>query len=135
LELDWVGVGTWEIRDDQFTGSGLGPSPSNILTAAWRDVQRIRLYRSPAYLARVREQTSTSYANELLQNLVRSWDESELPFRAKPFALLLWFRKTLHEIFRLTGGAEEVENLDAIQLAIEHIDRLSELNRLQESDS
>jgi hypothetical protein len=134
LELDWVGVGTWEIRDQQFAGSGLSPSAPNILTAAWRDVQRIRLYRSPAYLARIREQTSTSYANEVLHGLVRSWNESELPFRAKPFALVLWFRKTLHELLLLVGGGEEPEDLESIQLAIEHIDRISELNRLQEDD-
>jgi hypothetical protein len=37
-------------------------------------------------------------------------------------------------MFRLFQGTEEQEDLEPIQLAIEHIDRLSELNRLGGDD-
>lgn len=134
LELDWVGVGTWEIRDGQFLSSGLDPSAPNIISTAWRDMQRIRLYRSPKYLARLRDQTASAYANELLHGLIHSWEESELPLRAKPFALLLWYQRTLHEIDRLIGGGDQVEDLESFHRVLEHIERLSELNRLEEDD-
>lgn len=51
LELDWVGVGTWEIGSPE---SGHQISIGKTIVGAWQNVQRARVLRSPSYVERQR---------------------------------------------------------------------------------
>jgi hypothetical protein len=72
LELDWVGVGTWELGGP---GLGVGPEtgvPETLITG-WREKERLELYTSPEYLERQQARGFREAVGAALQELVESW--------------------------------------------------------------
>lgn len=72
LELDWVGVGTWEVRD-RLPESEAGLGVSQTLITGWREKERVDLYTSPDYLERQQARGFREYASGLLMELVETW--------------------------------------------------------------
>jgi hypothetical protein len=82
LELAWVGVGTWEVRDDQPSSTPGETGPAKTLTATWRDLQRANLYSSTDYQAREYDRRLRERTAEGIQEIIRIWRHGELP---KPY--------------------------------------------------
>lgn len=99
LELAWIGVGTWEIRDTsdiQAGRTGLGKT----LAQNWRDAQRARMYRSPAYLERLKVRRTHERLNGLFAALLQAWHEGDLPKRYRAFECVRVLRGHLDEARR-----------------------------------
>jgi hypothetical protein len=88
LELAWVGVGTWELRDDQLPPEAAGAGPSKTLTATWRDLQRATIYASPDYQARQRDRRFHDRTAESLLKLISTWKHGEFMGPYRCFGLL-----------------------------------------------
>jgi hypothetical protein len=72
LELDWVGVGTWEVRDPA-SASATATGVSQTLIDAWREKERLDLYASPSYLERQHLRGYRERATSLLAEIVEIW--------------------------------------------------------------
>ena len=70
LELAWVGVGTWEVRDDQFPSAPGDTGPAKTLMATWRDLQRANLYNSADYQAREHDRCLGERTAQGIQELI-----------------------------------------------------------------
>ena len=88
LELVWVGVGTWELRDSSASASAKELSPARTLMSTWRDIHRARRIRSAEYQERQRRLRSEEFTSESLQDLTRSWTRSELPRSTRSWEVL-----------------------------------------------
>ncbi len=88
LELAWVGVGTWELRDDQRSSTPGVTGPAKTLTAAWRDLQRANLYASMDYQAREHDRCLRERTAEGISEIVKTWEHGELPKAYRCFETL-----------------------------------------------
>lgn len=109
LELDWVGVGTWEVGDRK-DGSDL--SVGQVLVAGWRDKERIDLYTSPEFLDRQRRRGFREFAATLLLDWLRQWRDQEQTQdpQGRCLQMLAWI------LDRLSKIAEEAKTDPAIHL-------------------
>lgn len=127
LELDWVGVGTWEIREPAPAEGGLALGTTII--DAWRDRQRAQRLNMPDYLAR---QSARGYRERIIgeiRTLVETWIEGELEGASRCWSTL---RKTLD---RLEVMADELisdpaSDLPDISPALTHLKELTEPREL-----
>jgi hypothetical protein len=127
LELDWVGVGTWEVREP--TTEDGGYALGTTIIDAWRDRQRAQRLNMPDYLAK---QSARGYRQRVLseiQGLTRAWLDAELQGPSRCWSAL---RKTLE---RLSLMAEEVDsetetNLPDLAPALAHLKDLTEPREL-----
>jgi len=102
LELDWIGVGIWQVG---LAGTPEGRDaidPGRTLLAAWRDYQRLRLYRSPGYLERQRRMRQLELGVDMLQAWTATWQHGELPPSYRCYELLALIERQLE---RLRSGA------------------------------
>ena len=74
LELVWVGVGTWEVRDDQIPSTELEIAAGQTLTGVARDDARARRLRSAEHLARARELREFALQREVILELIAAWN-------------------------------------------------------------
>jgi hypothetical protein len=104
LELDWVGVGTWEI------GSAEEPASISVgktIVGAWQNVQRSQLLRSPTYLKRQRERGYQEGIQRPLESWIAVWRADDLSGRHRCWALLQHVFKQLNALAdSLRGEAE-----------------------------
>lgn len=127
LELDWVGVGTWEIGQQDGEGS---VSIGKTIVTAWQNLQRSRLLQSPSYLDRQRERGYQDGARRPLESWIGVWQSDEFSGRHRCWALLQ------HIAHRLRGLAVELQGEEGLELppdldrALEHLDRLTERRQL-----
>lgn len=122
LELTWVGVGAWEVRDDKLPTTPREVGPGRIILSAWRDYQLTRRLRTENYLDRKRYQAFQDRIAETLTTLIHGWEEHELRRSDRCFEVLIKFREKLMEIhLRLDRKSEWETRFQAI---MEHLDKL-----------
>lgn len=105
LELDWVGVGTWEVRDP-LARSDDQASLGQALITGWREKERLELYSSPEYLERQHARGYREYAADLLTEWIEAWkgDAAGQDVQAACLQLLGRMRE------RLARMHEEIKN-------------------------
>ncbi|MGA9532358.1 MAG: hypothetical protein WBR18_06540 [Anaerolineales bacterium] len=125
LELDWVGVGTWEVAGGNQGSVSIGKS----IVGAWQDQQRSRLLQSPSYLTRQQERGYQDGARRPLEGWVAVWRSDDFNGRHRCFALLKHIRNDLHA---LSNSLEEdvVAPPPDLQATLEHLDQLTHTQRL-----
>lgn len=127
LELDWVGVGTWEIGHSDEAGA---VSIGKTIVGAWQNLQRSRLLQSPSYLDRQRERGYQDGARRPLESWIGVWQSDEFSGHHRCWALLQ------HIAHKLRGLTEEVQGEGGPSLppdlegALDHLDRLTESRQL-----
>jgi hypothetical protein len=121
LELAWVGVGTWEVRDPP-SHSPLEAGPGETIVTTWRDLQRARLYRNPEYLQRQRDFAYQAYTGRLFREYVGIWESEEGDYPTRCWLLLAaGFLRHLQDMQRiLTSNPQTQIPLD-FQTAVEHV--------------
>lgn len=72
LELDWVGVGTWELGEPG-PGASSQTGVADALISGWREKERLELYTSPEYLERQQARGFRETVGGALQEVVESW--------------------------------------------------------------
>lgn len=103
LELDWVGVGTWEVHDrpSRADDGGVGQA----LISGWREKERLALYTSPKYLERQQARGYRDYVAGLLTEWIDAWEgEDGQDSQAACLQLLSRIRE------QLTRMHEELQN-------------------------
>jgi hypothetical protein len=125
LELDWVGVGTWEVAGDDQGSVSIGKS----IVGAWQDQQRSRLLKSPSYLVRQQDRGYQDGARRPLEGWVAVWRSEEFAGRHRCFALLKHIRKDLHALASNLERDDASTPLD-LQTTLEHLDHLTHTQRL-----
>ncbi len=123
LELGWVGVGTWELRDTS-PASGSTTNVGRTLISTWRNWQKAQHLRSESHLRRVRHRRQREVAGRFLLDLVDRWG------RGGPRALdCLDMVRRLHRYLRDTRshlvGNPDGRLPEPYQKVLDHLDRLS----------
>lgn len=134
LELVWVGVGTWEVRDDQIAASDHELAAGQTLTGTARDEARARRLRSPQHLNRERELREFATTRETVSELVTVWNEGQLPDRYRCFELLERFKRRLLSLQEHIAEARrldpalsvEVDVPERFQEAVLHLEALTD---------
>lgn len=129
LELVWLGVGTWEVRDDQIRSLAHEVGAGQALTSTLRDQARARRLRTPEHLTRERQQAALAYSRETLEELVQVWSQGQLPGEFRCFEALERIKRRLLELQRRAQeaqapGGEPVP--EGLAQAIQHLDRLTD---------
>ncbi len=112
LEMDWVGVGTWEVRDPPSPAQG--PGMGNAIVGTWRALQRARQTRDPDYLPLQSALASQQAVERVLQSLVEAWRQ------ARCHSLLAEFDEQLKEMRRALV-LDDLELPPYFERALEHI--------------
>jgi hypothetical protein len=123
LELDWIGVGVWQVGLAQASESRGEIDPGRTLLAAWRDYQRLRLYRSPAFLERQRHVRYRELTDEILSGWIGTWERGELPETYRCYELLALMERQLETL--RSSLAEEAPQAETIERVIAHLERLN----------
>ena len=121
LELAWVGVGTWEVRDDPFPSTPSDTGPAKTLMATWRDLQRANLYNSADYQVRERDRCLGERTAQGIQELIRTWKHGELPKSYRCFEMLSVIHQQLNQMLHLLETEPELNPPPDINLVIDHI--------------
>jgi hypothetical protein len=98
LELSWVGVGTWEVRNDQIPSTDSEVAAGQRILTAARDRARARRLRSREYRAGARQHARIEYSLHFLQSVVRWWEEGELPPEYRCFEFLSNLKRRASEM-------------------------------------
>lgn len=125
LELDWVGVGTWQVAEGEQGSVSIGKS----IVGAWQDQQRSRLLQSPSYLSRQRARGYQDGARRPLEGWVAVWRSDDFSGRHRCYALLKHIRKDLHALANTLEADEGAPPLD-LQATLKHLDQLTHSQRL-----
>lgn len=125
LELVWVGVGTWELRDTS-TSVSRDLSPARTLMSTWRDLHRARRMRSAEFQERQRRLRSEELTSDSLQDLIRSWTRSELPRSARPWEVLTRLTQLLTLCERRLLGHSDLDLPIGFEAALACLRRLIE---------
>jgi len=121
LELAWVGVGTWEIRDPP-SPSPLEAGPGETIVTTWRDLQRARLYRNPEYLQRQRDFAYQAYTGRLFREYVGIWESEEGDYPTRCWLLLAaGFLRHLQDMQRILTSSPQTQIPLDFQAAVEHV--------------
>ena len=108
LELVWVGVGTWEVRDDQIQTSEIEIAAGQTLTGVSRDQARARRLASTDHLRRERDLREFALIREVIQELITTWNDGRLPNQYRCFEVLDRFRRRLLELKDRTEAAQSL---------------------------
>lgn len=98
LELSWVGVGTWEVRDDQISTTDAEVAAGQRILTAARDRARTRRLRSREYRSSARQHARIDQSLHFLQSIVRWWEEGELPSEYRCFEFLSQLKRRASEM-------------------------------------
>jgi hypothetical protein len=128
LELDWVGVGTWEIRDP--ASPGITPRPSETLISTWRNLQRSKFSGSPEYLHQIKELNARQYAGRLFRQWIDTWKESAIHSPHRCWKLLNQINNDLEAMGRGLIGVKDLKVPLDYQQVIHHLRKLSEAEEL-----
>ncbi|MFP3853259.1 MAG: hypothetical protein ACLFWD_03075 [Anaerolineales bacterium] len=122
LELDWVGVGTWEIGGaEQASSISIGKS----IVGAWQNLQRSRLLQSPSYLERQRARGHAEGIRRPLEGWIGLWESRDFDGRHRCWALLKHIREQLDHITE-----HQSEPTLGTKQALDHLDHLTQSRRL-----
>lgn len=124
LELDWIGVGIWQLGLPSSGGIRGEIDPGRTLLSAWRDYQRLRLYRSPSYLERQANYRFRETILESLQIWLQIWNQGELPGRYRCFELLAQIERQLEANYaQLSPELREQVELRSVLTHLEKMNR------------
>ena len=131
LELVWVGVGTWEVRDDQIPSTDLEIAAGQTLTGIARDDARARRLRSKDHIARARQLREFALQREVILELIAAWNNGQVSDRNRCVELLDRLRRRLID---LQGRVEAAQRLDpsSFELPERFQETLSQLESLTE---
>lgn len=122
LELTWVGVGAWELRDVQLQQTPREPGPGRTLLAAWRDLQLAQRYSRESFLTHKRYQAYQDYASRSIQDLIKAWKEHELRRSDRCYEFLIRYREKMAELhLRTERKAERDAKLRSV---MDHLETL-----------
>jgi hypothetical protein len=133
LELAWVGVGTWEVRDDPDTGAaqaGLGDT----LLATWREMQRAKLLASADYQARQHDRSLRETTAEALNDILRTWRHGQLPRKYRCFETLSAFYRAFTGMLRSLEAEPSLSAPPRIAQVIDHLQRLLQSTEMGEGE-
>lgn len=121
LALAWVGVGTWEIGGPEPVKQEAYVAPEKTLLQAWRNYQRLQLYRSPAYLQRQHSSRFQERITEIPQAWIKVWQSGELPREHRCYELLALLLSQIKNLKRSDAPltSEHTHNLHRIEQHIE----------------
>lgn len=125
LELVWLGVGTWEVRDDQILSTDLEIAAGQTLTGVARDELRARRLASPEHLTRERQLRAFALSQEVIEELIAAWGEGKLPDRYRSHALLDRFRRRLIDLKARVEDQHRIEPSSTLDLDLP--ERLAEV--------
>jgi hypothetical protein len=129
LELVWVGVGTWEVRDDQIPSLASELGAGQALTTTLRDQARARRLRTPQHLTRERQLAAQAFSRETLEELIQMWRQGQLPGEYRCFESLERIKRRLIELQRRVQDSQppgEIAAPEALAQAIQHLERLTD---------
>jgi len=121
LELAWVGVGTWEVRDVQFPSAPSDTGPAKTMMATWRDLQRANLYDSADYQAREHDRYLGERTADGIQELIRTWKHGELPKSYRCFEMLSVFHQQLNQMVHRLETEPDLNPPPDINMVVDHI--------------
>ncbi|HEY43348.1 MAG TPA: hypothetical protein G4O11_05130 [Anaerolineae bacterium] len=121
LELAWVGVGTWEVRDDQPSSAPGETGPAKTLTATWRDLQRATLYSSTDYQAREHDRRLRERTAEGVQEIIRTWRHGELPKPYRCFETLFNLQQQMELMLHQLESEKDLKPPPDIVSVLDHI--------------
>ena len=125
LELVWLGVGTWEVRDDQIKSTDLEIAAGQTLTGVARDELRARRLASGEHLTRERQLRAFALSQEVIEELIAAWGEGKLPSRYRSHELLDRVRRRLIDLRARVEDQHRLEPASALDLELP--ERLSEV--------
>ena len=109
LELVWVGVGTWEVRDDQIPASDLEIAAGQTLAGVARDDARSRRLSSAEHLSRERQLREYALQREVILELVAAWNHGQLADRYRCYELLEQLRRRLLDLQNRIAVAQRLD--------------------------
>jgi hypothetical protein len=121
LELAWVGVGTWEMRDDQQSSTPAETGPAKTLTATWRDLQRANLYSSADYQAREYDRRLREQTAEGIEEIIKTWKHGELPKPYRCFETLYNLQQHMELMLHQLENEPDLNPPPDIETALNHI--------------
>jgi hypothetical protein len=125
LELVWLGVGTWEVRDDQLPATDLEVAAGHTLTGVARDALRARRLAAPDHLARHHQLQAFALTQDVIEEVLAAWGNGRPPGRADLSGLLDRLRRRLID---LKSRVEDQHRIDpASEEVLEVPERLSEV--------
>lgn len=130
LELDWVGVGTWEIGAPEEGGV---VSIGKTIVGAWQNVQRARLLRSPSYLERQRSRGFQDGVHRPLEGWIATWESDGFNGRHRCWALLKKMHGTLDALAEKLRQEDETTLPMDIDRVLEHLGQLTRPQQLGKS--
>ncbi len=118
LELHWVNVGTWELRDtdDRNQAAGVG----HTLISAWRELQQARIKRNPRYLQQIRDQREREITSRQLRKMIEAWEEHS-GGKHRCWFLLDQVRVFMLEAQLSLRSAGRQSSADVLEDVIEHL--------------
>ncbi len=125
LELDWVGVGTWEVQDGSNLNTPDEISLSHTFLQAWRDYQRVRLYSSEDYRQRIRYQHRQERTLEVLEGLVKIWTRGELPESHRCYEALARLRQLFEEMDHNLSSQPDYSKPEGLEQLLTHLSVLT----------
>ena len=134
LELVWLGVGTWEVRDDQIRSTDLELAAGQTLTGVARDELRARRLASPDHLTRERQLRAFALSQEVIEELIAAWGEGKLPSRYRSHELLDRFRRRLVDLKgrvedqhrQVPSSAIDLDLPERLSEVLHHLESLTE---------
>lgn len=123
LALAWVGVGAWEIGGHSPGGSDAYLTPEQTLLDTWRNYQRLRLYRSTAFLQRQRMMRFNDRLTEVPHAWLQVWRSGELPRTHRCYELLALLLRQIKALKAAEDetSSEHAENLRRLEGHLEQL--------------
>ncbi len=128
LELSWVGVGTWELRDPGERGDSDGVG--HTLISAWRDLQQARRKSSPEYLRQVRDRRERDLTSRLLRGINETWENGSFGGRFRCWALLTRIQEFILEAQQVLSADPSVQWPPEFPAVIDHLIQLTEIREV-----
>ena len=125
LELAWVGVGTWELRDPEKTTRGSDISPGDTILTTWRDSQRAHLYRSPGYIERRRDAREKEHIRASFESWIRTWRGTDRPATQRCFDLLTQIHKQLLAMEERLKEEHDLSPHEDLPKVVQHLDQFT----------
>jgi hypothetical protein len=133
LELAWVGVGTWEVRDDPGSDAAQA-GPGDTLMTTWREMQRAKLLASPDYQARQHDRRYRETTAEVLTDILRTWRHGQLPRKYRCFETLSAFYQACTNMLRSLEGEPSLSPPPNMAQVIDHLGRLLRSTEIGEGE-
>jgi hypothetical protein len=122
LELVWVGVGAWEVRDESYS-EALKRGPRETLIDTWRNVQKLQLHQDPAFLQRKQESSHEHTLSGLLNALISEWEQQ--PDNSKCWYLTYRLKQSFETIQASLTNQDEFQLPPDFEAVVEHLTQLS----------